>query len=140
MAITTEELIKKYPKIFEQYEGNPSMVNWLDLPKGWISVVDKLCGAVQSYIDNVTRYTEGKTYKTSQVTCTQMKEKFGGLRFYVNGGDNHTDGMIYMAEHLCSLTCQNCGSEKNIGQTKGWITTLCEECGKEESTWKINNT
>lgn len=139
MASKLEELILKYPKIFEQYEGNPSMVNWLDLPEGWISVVDKLCEAIQSYIDNVTRYTEGKTYKTPQVTCTQMKEKFGGLRFYVNGGDNHTDGMIYMAEHLCSLTCQKCGSEKNIGQTKGWIATLCEECGKEQSTWKMNN-
>ena len=138
MAITTKELIEKYPKIFQQYEGNPGMVNWLGVPKGWLPVIDKLCRAIQSYIDNVTRYTEGKTYKTPQVTCTQMKEKFGGLRFYVDGGDDHTDGMIYMAECLCDKTCQECGSEKNIGHTKGWIATLCQECGRKENNWEID--
>lgn len=128
MAITTKELIAKYPKIFQQYEGNPGMVNWLDVPKGWLPNIDKLCGAIQSYIDNVTCYSEGKQHKTPQVTCTQMKEKFGGLRFYADGGDNHTEGMIYMAEYLCDNTCQDCGSTDDIGKTKGWITTLCRTC------------
>jgi len=26
--ITTEEIIAKYPKIFEDYQGNPGRVNW----------------------------------------------------------------------------------------------------------------
>jgi len=34
--ITTEELIKKYPKIFEPYEGNPGNVNWGGVPNGWL--------------------------------------------------------------------------------------------------------
>ena len=143
--MTTEEIIQKYPKIFEQYEGNPGMVNWYGVPKGWLPIIDKLCGAIQSYIDNVTRYVDGKPVKTPQVTCAQMKEKFGGLRFYVDGGDDHTDGMIYMAEHLCDNTCQDCGSEQDLGLTQGWISVLCRNCvighgDRAMSNWKPKNT
>lgn len=142
--MTTEELIQKYPKIFQDYKGNPERVNWYGVPKGWLPVIDKLCGAIQSYIDNVTRYSEGKTYKAPQVTCTQMKEKFGGLRFYVEGGDDHTDGMIYMAEHLCDNTCQDCGAEEDLGMTSGWISVLCRNCviahgDRAMNSWKSKN-
>ena len=139
MAITTEELINKYPKIFQDYEGNPGRCNWYGVPDGWLSVIDKLCGSMQSYIDHVTRYIDGKEVKVPQVTCSQMKEKFGGLRFYTNGGDEMTEGMIMMAEHICSLTCQDCGSEENIGRTGGWITILCEKCAGDNYNWKPLN-
>ena len=136
MAITTDQLIIKYPKIFQQYEGNPGMVNWYGVPDGWLPVVDKLCGAIQNYIDNFIRYTKDGEWRPQQVTCVQMKEKFGGLRFYTNGNDDYVEGMINMAEHICYHTCQNCGSERNIGQTEGWISTLCEECAEDAHTWK----
>ena len=139
--MTTRELIEKYPKIFQQYEGNPGMVNWFGVPDGWLPVIDKLCGSIQSYIDNVTRYIDGKPTQVPQVTCSQMKEKFGGLRFYVEGGDEHTDGMIFMAEYLCEHICEDCGTEENIGRTEGWIHTLCESCSHKRTiyTWKPLN-
>lgn len=123
-----EELIQKYPKIFQDYEGNPGHCNWLDLPKGWISIVDKLCGCIQSYTDYTTKYTEMGPIKPTQVTCVQMKEKFGGLRFYTNGHDDIIEGMIHMAEHMCDNTCQDCGSEQDLGTTSGWISVLCRTC------------
>lgn len=141
MASTTDELIKKYPKIFQQYEGNPGMVNWHGVPEGWLPIIDKLCGSIQSYIDNFVRYTKDGEYRPEQVTCTQMKEKFGGLRFYTNGNDDYVDGMIHMAEHMAYNTCQDCGSEQDIGTTKGWITTLCRTCAiasgdRAMNTWE----
>jgi hypothetical protein len=36
--------------------------------------------------------------------------------------------MISMAEHLCDYTCQDCGSEEDLGITTGWITVLCRSC------------
>lgn len=131
-TITIQGLIKKYPKIFQQYEGNPGMVNWLDLPKGWIPVIDKLCGCIQNYIDNSTRCTKDGLIKPQQVTCVQMKEKFGGLRFYTDDHNEEVEGMISMAEYICDSTCQECGSENNVQKTKGWITTLCENCREEK--------
>lgn len=128
MVNKVEDLIAKYPKIFEQYEGNPGMVNWLDLPSGWVQIVDMLCGSIQAHVDSFVRYTKDGNYKPEQVTCVQMKEKFGGLRFYTNGNDDYVDGMIEMAEFIAHHTCQDCGSQKDLGRTKGWISTLCRNC------------
>lgn len=126
--MSIEELINKYPKIFEDYEGNPDRVNWYGLPKGWISVIDKLCGCMQSYIDNHVNYTKDGKYRPQQVTCSQMKEKFGGLRFYTNGHDNVIEGMISMAEHMCYNTCDECASEEDLGVTSGWVSVKCRKC------------
>lgn len=66
-----------------------------------------------------------------QVEATQVKEKFGGLRFYINGADDEVYGMISFAEHLSYKICEDCGSTKNVSQTKGWIRNLCSKCMKE---------
>jgi hypothetical protein len=126
--MTTEEIINKYPKIFEDYEGNPGRVNWHGVPKGWLPIIDKLCGSMQNYIDNHVTYTKDGVVKPTQVTCSQIKEKFGGLRFYTNGHDDVIEGMITMAEYLCDRTCQDCGSEEDLGLTKGWVSVICRTC------------
>lgn len=63
--------------------------------------------------------------KTHQVTASQVKEKFGTLRFYVDYGDAEVHAMIHVAESMSARTCEVCGSPgtQNYG---GWITTLCE--------------
>lgn len=63
--------------------------------------------------------------KTHQVVATQVKEKFGTLRFYVYGADSETHAMINMAESMSARTCEVCGSP-GTQNTGGWITTLCE--------------
>lgn len=126
--ITIEEIINKYPQIFENYEGNPDRVNWMDVPQGWLPIIDKLCGSIQSYIDNTVRFTKEGKVRPQQITCSQMKEKFGGLRFYTNGHDDVIEGMITMAEYMSDNTCEECGSEEDLGLTSGWITVKCRNC------------
>ena len=59
------------------------------------------------------------------VTASQVKEKFGGLRFYTNGYTDGIGGMIRMAESMSYRTCEVCG---NPGRSNnyGWISTLCD--------------
>jgi hypothetical protein len=130
MARTTEELVKKYPKIFQDYEGNPGRVNWSGVPQGWIPIIDVLCGSIQDYIDHTSTWNKELSMFASppQVTCVQVKEKFGGLRFYTNGHDDIVEGMITMAEYMCSQVCEDCGSKEDLGITSGWIRTLCRSC------------
>jgi hypothetical protein len=137
--MTTEQLIQKYPKIFQQYEGNPGMVNWYGVPKGWLDIIDKLCGAIQEYVNSTTRYTKDGPIKPIQPTLTQMKEKFGGLRFYMDNSDDYIEGMIRMAEYMCDNTCQDCGSEQDLGLTKGWISVLCRTCAIGNGDRAMNN-
>jgi hypothetical protein len=60
-----------------------------------------------------------------QVVATQVKEKFGGLRFYYNGGDDHIHGLARMAESMSVVTCEECGAPGSI-RGGGWIHTLCD--------------
>jgi len=63
-----------------------------------------------------------------QVVAVQVKEKFGGLRFYVNSASVEIYAMLNFAEHLSYSICEFCGSMKNIKHSKGWIITACQEC------------
>jgi len=63
-----------------------------------------------------------------QVHAVQVKEKFGGLRFYVSGGDNEVYGMITMAEAMSYVICEDCGKPGALHHRGGWLKTVCTEC------------
>jgi len=63
--------------------------------------------------------------EVSQVTIAQIKEKFGTLRFYYDGGDDYVSGMVSLAESLSGLTCEKCG-DVGIPRNGGWLRTLCD--------------
>jgi len=56
----------------------------------------------------------------------QIKEKFGGLRFYINGGSDEIYKLISDAEVKSMKTCEVCG-KPGTQTSGGWINTLCEE-------------
>jgi hypothetical protein len=66
----------------------------------------------------------------AQVVATQVKEKFGGLRFYVSGGDEKTNAYIMFAEAMSYKICEVCGKP---GRQRGssWLVTLCDEHAAE---------
>ena len=61
----------------------------------------------------------------------QIKEKFAGLRFYFQGGDDTVWGMVRMAEAWAGDVCEVCG---NRGKQRpgGWVRTLCDEHAKKD--------
>jgi hypothetical protein len=65
-----------------------------------------------------------------QVVATQIKEKFGTLRFYYCGGDDYCHGVESMAESMSAVTCEVCGSPGKL-RNGGWIQTLCDEHANE---------
>jgi hypothetical protein len=70
-------------------------------------------------------------YSSPEVYVAQIKDKFGGLRFYYDGGDEIVDGMVRFAEYLCSKTCEETGAEGNLCVRRSWYRTLSEEKAKE---------
>tara|TARA_Y100000310_G_scaffold203351_1_gene203569 strand:+ start:3334 stop:3774 length:441 start_codon:yes stop_codon:yes gene_type:complete len=125
-----EKLFSKYPKIFRQKDlpmTQTCMCFGIDCGDGWYWLLDMLCGCIQSYIDNNS--------EVHQVEASQVKQKFGGLRFYTEGGDENTCGTIELAEHMSYHICERCGSTECIPPqktTKGWISTICNKCIKEK--------
>lgn len=61
-----------------------------------------------------------------QVVASQIKEKFGTLRFYYHGGDEFCYGVENMAEAMSARTCEVCG-KPGKSYSGGWVSTLCPE-------------
>ncbi len=80
--------------------------------------------------DDIMETPHGITAKVNWVHVEQIKEKFGGLRFYYQGGDDHISGMVRMAEIWAGRTCETCG-EKGDRRSGGWIRTLCDKHEEE---------
>lgn len=66
----------------------------------------------------------------------QVKEKFGGLRFYIDPCVDTITDQIYKvvddAEKKSINTCEICG---NSGQQRydGWVVTLCDSCNNKDN-------
>jgi hypothetical protein len=65
----------------------------------------------------------------------QIKEKFGGLRYYFRASDesllNRLNEIVRGAEFLCSLTCEVTGQKGQLMRRGGNTKTLCHEFIKE---------
>ena len=106
---------KSYPKMFQGKYGG------FAVGKGWYPILERLCANIQQHIEWKNRETE----VVPQVVVEQIKEKFGGLRFYYQGGDDNVAGMVRMAEAWADVACEECGG---IGKRRGggWVRTLCD--------------
>ena len=125
--ILEKNLLKKYPKILKDMYGpmdKTCMHFGIECGDGWYYLIDNLLHSIQWRIVN---------QKVEQVTAEQIKEKFGTLRFYYEGGDDRIDGMVELAESMSGGICENCGCmNEAVGRTqKAWIQTLCVPCATD---------
>jgi hypothetical protein len=124
-------LCEKYPKMMVNRDKSmmETCMCWgFECGDGWFTILDQLMSNIQHHIDwNNKNFEKGyKQYKqVPQVTLDQVKEKFGTLRFYYQGGDDEISGMVRMAESMSAVTCEQCGNPGTTGG-QGWISTLCE--------------
>jgi hypothetical protein len=125
---------ERFPKMFKDqpYGG-------FACGEGWWKIIEELCGQIQHHADHKNRqFNEfNRGQGCPQVVVRQIKEKFGGLRFYYDGGDDVVDGMVRMAESWAGASCETC-SAPGTRRSGGWIRTLCD-VHEAERQIKINN-
>lgn len=120
-----KQLCEKYPKIFANRYADmrtTAMCWGFEHGDGWYNIIDQLCGNIQHHIDWKNR--GGQVMQ--QVVAAQVKEKFGTLRFYYDGGDDYIGGLVSMAESMSGVTCETCGKPGKLREG-GWLRTLCDE-------------
>jgi hypothetical protein len=108
----------KHPAMFENKYGG------FAVGAGWWPIIESLCANIQSHTDWWNTNRKDRPI-VEQVVVEQIKEKFGGLRFYYQGGDDTVAGMVRMAEAWADTACEECGG---IGKRRdgSWIRTLCD--------------
>jgi hypothetical protein len=129
-----EEFAKKMETQFPKMFANP--YGGFAVGPGWWPIIESLCANIQSHTDWWNKNRETRPV-VEQVVVEQIKEKFGGLRFYYSGGDDTVAGMVRMAEAWASVTCEDCGVP-GISRSGGWIKTLCERHEAERQERRKN--
>ena len=116
----SKKMERTYPKMFVGKYGG------FAVGAGWYPILEILCSNIQHHLDWKNR----ENLVVAQVEVDQIKEKFGGLRFYYSGGDDEISGMVRMAESWADVACEECGG---IGKRRngGWIRTLCDKHEEE---------
>lgn len=127
-------LIHEYPWLTID---NDEAVNYFDVennkiytyidcaPRGWAKLCEDLCAELKVLFDKVG-------YK--DYALVQVKEKFGGLRWYDNGVPCEIYekylSIIHKYEERSFCTCCICGAPATKIST-GWISPFCDKCSKK---------
>lgn len=59
--------------------------------------------------------------------ASQVKEKFGTLRFYMSCETDEMSELIDRAEELSAKICETCGAPGEL-RNDGWLRTMCDDC------------
>lgn len=116
-----DKLYKDFPDLYCQKDLSiqESCMPWgIETDDGWFDMIYELSEKIVN-ID-------------PECQAVQVKEKFGGLRFYTGQCDESTydrvQDLISEYEEKSYQICEECGITEGVTQTQGWIKTLCPKC------------
>ena len=141
-----KQLCEEFPLLYA--DRNATMYEtcmcWGFPGDGWFDIIYELSSQleplIQKWIDenpeNCIRCKKHKNehdgdceFKLLHPRAAQVKEKFGGLRFYMDYATKEMNKLVSKTESKSYVTCEYCGKEgKETGS--GWIKTLCQECNE----------
>jgi len=87
---------------------------------GWFPLVYSIAQMITDYV---------ASHPEADCAAFQVKEKFGGLRFYITGGD---DTLRQKIDEICRQSfemCEECSAPASIRDSHtGAVRTLCDNC------------
>lgn len=118
-----ERLRQDFPIIFRK-----SAYSWnhcVDCGPGWFDIIYDLSAKIEKIAEGFGVPDE------DNILVLQVKEKFGGLRFYLSHHNDEIDDLVREATQLSYITCEVCGAQGDTVSSEsinGWISTLCGKC------------
>ena len=109
-----------HPRLFK---GAPPSIP-SENPRGWGAIVHELCSNIEATLGE---------QDLQLFTITQIKEKFGALRFYHKGIEDaavlkQLRVMVAEAEKKSMVTCMACGQPAQLSDDDGTYSTYCPDC------------
>lgn len=99
----------------------------VECDKGWYPLVKEA-------IKIVARYNGIRPHHICEpVKFTQIKEKYGGLRLYLNYYPKEIIDKIEELEDKSYNICEHCGSTENVETREiyHWLYTCCDKCAEK---------
>lgn len=114
-------IISSYPFLF-------SKISHIETDKGWESIILSTCKFLHSQNSNINL--------PNQFYFSQIKEKFGSIRLYINSDTNsittsnnsYVNGFIHAMENISHYICESCGNPGTIQQFNNLLKCQCPPC------------
>jgi hypothetical protein len=137
-----EIIAKNCPELMEKSR----IGEYIGIGAGWYSIIHALCELIYRPVANAKfrlqasiKYPRDETGAYQQQceaefdqavenlpVISDIKEKFGTLRFYADNADERVHSLIEFAEEMSGVMCEVCGKPGSIDDN-GWIKTHCSE-------------
>jgi len=118
------EIAQMYSEWLSPYpNGQPRNSFRLECDEGWDGIIRKLLGDIRMLLRAVDPDCDFR--------ILQIKEKFGGLRFYHSAAPSEVHSFVEEAEKASYATCEACGSTEDAKvrpSRHGWLKTVCPSC------------
>jgi len=118
-----EKLFHEFPVLFmESYGSKPKtpLNYWgVECGDGWFQLIHSVSALLSRH--------------NPKIQVEQVKEKFAGLRLYLNHYDQYAGGVVSMAEHLSFQICEACGAPGIKRDQEGYFSTTCDKHGGRKS-------
>ncbi len=95
-----------------------------EMPQGWRAAFgEQMCAELN---EEIARWPE---QARDNFRITQIKEKYGSLRFYTSGETREFRQIVEKYEKLSKRTCIGCGQPARW-ISRGWISPWCDDCAR----------
>jgi hypothetical protein len=110
--LTEVDYKDNYPRNFDD-----NLISF-DCGIGWKSLIDELFESI----------------KDTDTKISQIKEKFGTLRIYLDNASSEINKKVSELEKRSSKICEFCGSIEGVTTEGSWLKTLCKICRKNKNS------
>lgn len=143
---------EKQQKLFDEFPNLYSGLKYIECGDGWYDLLYRLSAKLEATINNVStciscghsshvagwcnEFVSPETVLEDELCkcdnelylcAVQVKEKFGGLRFYMSACNDDVEKAIREAEGEAAITCEICGASGKL-RKPGWMSTWCDKC------------
>ncbi len=123
MSNKLQSIIDKHPILFNNQEMSSYYCE-----DGWVPLIEKLSEDIEEIV------VKNNLQDKFEVTC--LKEKFGGLRYYVNLYFKEIQDLINEAESKSYNICEFCGEPGKIRSGR-WLKVRCDDCENKKQLLSI---
>lgn len=118
-----------YREHFQDKASSPFGVRGIECGDGWFQILLDLSSKIEP---ELRAMLDDGTPIEDLPRVVQVKEKFGGLRFYMNQHSEKWLKWIREAEAAARTSCECCGAQAFMHRRGGYLQILCPECAKKE--------
>lgn len=134
-----QQLYKDFPSLYK-----PVLKEWhpdrpvspvplgIGCGDGWFEPIYQLSICLEALILQLPEEKRPRYY------VVQIKEKFGGLRYYLNASTEEMEKAIRECERVCYRTCEECGAT-GVLREGPWLRIACDAHSRGKQPYPYND-